>query len=135
MVAEIMGRKYPMAYTVYVQNQIAERFGGLEKMQDAFELGGAASAADNTVFMAAAMMLGYVQRERVRAKLLGDDCELDDPPSYEDLRAVLSNGEVIALSKAVANTLAEGTNATVEVKPEKGKNAAATQGISAPLRG
>ena len=123
MDAVILGKSYPMAYTVLAQDMIAKRYGSLEAVEQTVSAGGAAAQVENIVIMAHAMMVAAVQRERVMAKIIGIECDLPDPPTVEEMEAVLLASDLSELAKAVTETIKEGAAVTVEVQEKKEKAA------------
>lgn len=123
MDAVILGKSYPMAYTVLAQDMIAKQYGSLEAVEQTLSAGGAAAQVKNVVIMAHAMMLAAVQRERVMARISGIECDLPDPPTVEEMEAVLLASDLSELVKAVTETIKEGTAVTVEVQEKKEKAA------------
>lgn len=127
MDAVILGKKYPMAYTVAAQSVIAKRFGGIEKIEQAFRADDIAGFMDNMTFCASAMIKGHADRETVRAITKGDKAQEFPVLTPEQIAAAILPGEVKPLASAVMAALKEGNKVEVEVSPKKGKNAEATQ--------
>ena len=123
---EIFGQHYPMAYTVAAQSKIAERFGGIEKIETAFSDEGAAKIMENVAFIAAALVQGAADRECVRCKVMGQPIPTMPTLSFEEICAALDFEDMKKVSKAVMDTMREGSKVTVEVEPKRGKNAVAT---------
>lgn len=127
MYIEALKKDFPMAYTVEAQTIMAERAGGLERLDTLFDVGDAAGATENTLWIAAVMMKAYANREKLKAKMLGEEYNGGEVPTYEELRCLVSvqdlgNGFLVEISEAMK----VGNKTTVEVKEEKRKNAKAT---------
>lgn len=122
----IFGHEYPLAYTVAAQSEIAKRFGGIEKIELAFNSEDVAAMMANMAFCAAVMCKAYEDRERVRSKSMGNEYAGRETPCAEDIAAALDPKDMANVSKAVIAALKEGNTITVEVEPAKGKNADAT---------
>lgn len=122
----LFGQEYQLAYTVAAQATIAQRFGGIEKIDGALTEGNAVEIMDNVCFMASAMMLGAENRERVRCMALGLEYTGQKSISYDCLREAFQPSDVKAAATAIMEAIREGSTATVELKEEKGKNADAT---------
>ena len=127
MNAEILGKKYPMAYTVAAQSVIAKRFGGIEKIEQAFRADDIAGFMDNMAFCASAMIKGYADRETVRAITKGDKAQEFPILTPSRLQQQFSRAKSNPLQTPLWQLLKEGNKVEVEVSPKKGKNAEATQ--------
>ncbi|HIX16957.1 MAG TPA: hypothetical protein H9860_01450 [Candidatus Gemmiger faecavium] len=125
MELEILGKKFPMKYTVSAQSEIAKRFGGLEKMAAAMESNGAAKTLEDIVFMAAAMIRGAARYERVKCKAVGEEPEEQMTLTSEELCDAVELKDLKRIREAVMATMKEGQQVTVEVEPSR-KNAEAT---------
>lgn len=122
----LFGQEYQLAYTVAAQAMIAQHFGGIDKIDGALTEGDAVEIMDNVSFMAAAMMKGAENRERVRCKALGLEYDGQESLDYECLRLAFQPSDVKSAATAIMEAIREGSTATVELKEEKGKNADAT---------
>lgn len=123
---KIFEHEYQLAYTIGAQSEIAKRFGGLEKIELAFSGENVAKMMENMTFCAAVMCRAYEDRERVRAKALGDEYKGGTVLDESDIAAAIEPKDVFELSKAIMESMNEGNATTVEVEPAKGKNADAT---------
>lgn len=123
MKLKILGQDYPFCYTVSAQKEIADTFGGIEKIKDAFS-GTAEEVRDNALYMAAAMMRGGEQRERLRCKMYGET--YDGPPALtakelEDV--VVTAADMSELMNAVLQAMKAGNEVSVELMPSKKEKA------------
>lgn len=123
----VCGIEYPVAYTVEAQNAIARRFDGIENIEKAFDNSDIAKMVDNVAFIASALMSGAEHRERVRCTMFSIKCDVKTAPTYEMLCAVMSPSDIKTAMEVIMAAIKEGNRVTVEVQPEKSKNAKATQ--------
>lgn len=122
----IFDREYPLAYTVAAQSEIAKKFGGIEKIELAFNPEDAAAMMENMAFCAAVMAKAYEDRERVKSKTMGNEYAGRDIPTAKDIAAAVEPKDVLEIAKKIMEAIKEGNNISVEVEPKKGKNAGAT---------
>lgn len=123
MKLKILGQDYPFCYTVSAQKEIADIFGGMEKIKDAFS-GTAEEVRDNVLRMAAAMLRGGEQRERLRCKMYGET--YDGPPALtanelEDV--VVTAADMSGIMNAVLQAMKAGNEVSVELMPSKKEKA------------
>lgn len=127
MYIEVLKKDFPMAYTVEAQTIMAEKAGGIEKLDTLFDVDDAAESTENTLWIAAVMMKAYANREKLKCKILGEEYTGGETPTYEELRLLV---DVRDLGKNFMTEISEamklGNKTTVEVKEEKRKNAEAT---------
>lgn len=123
---ELFGVEYPMVFTVAAQAEIAKRFGGIDKIGTALDSGEFQATLENISFMAAALMKGAEERERVRCLATGVPYEGKPALTAQNLMNALELQDVKRATKAVVDAIKEGSSVTVELKEEKGKNADAT---------
>lgn len=122
---KIFEKEFPMAYTVAAQSEIAKRFGGIENIEVAFDDKNVAGTMENAVFIAACMVKAAVDRECVQCKVMGKPAPEYIQLSAEEIAAAIDPAEVKKLMPAIMETIKEGNQITVEVEPQKGKNAEA----------
>lgn len=120
------GKEYPLEYTVYAQSVLAGKFGGVDNIPKAFETEDLQAMMENVTFCAVTMANASQNRERLMSKEAGEEFQLREIPTQEDLKMVLHPVEVVELSKEVISAMKEGNTPTVEVEPAQGKNAEAT---------
>lgn len=127
MYIEVLKKDFPMAYTVEAQTIMAEKAGGIEKLDTLFNVDDAAKSTENTLWIASVMMKAYANREKLKCKILGDEYTGGETPTYDELRLLVN---VRDLGKDFMTEISEamklGNKTTVEVKEEKRKNAEAT---------
>lgn len=124
--------EYPAAYTVEAQGMLAEHFGGIENIEQAFESGtdiadDVVKLMENTIFLVSAILKGGENRERVRCKMLGVECTAKAAPTFEELCAVLTPDEIPELLNDALKIMSGGNATTMDVEEPEGKNAKATQ--------
>lgn len=114
----ICGREYPLCYNVAAQHTIAARFGGIEHLENAFDVG-IADVCDNTAYMIAALMDGAAKRLNAENLAFGLDHPVEKALTYEQLSAILSPVDLMEMVGTVQQAIAEGNNRTVETKETK----------------
>lgn len=124
MDAVILGRPYPMAYTVAAQSKLADRFGGIENIQTAFEAKGVDELMDNMAFMAAVLIQAAAERERVRCKIMGADAPDMQILAADEIKAAVQPYELKDVVACIMKTIQEGNAITVEVVPDQKKRKA-----------
>lgn len=114
------GVEHLLCFSVRTVRAVSDRYGGLDKMNEAFSGGDTAKLLDESLWMLAAMMDAGDRY----AKLNG----LDNPPpvSYEDMYDLVGMDDLENLKGKVFETISIGRSTTVEVEPPK--NAGAAQG-------
>ena len=117
------GLEYPLAYTVAAQAEIAKKFGGIEKIELAFNPEDAAQMMSNMAFCAAVMAKAYEDRERVKSKMMGNEYAEKGTPTEEDICAAVSPKDVLEIAKKVMDAIKEGNGISVEVQPAKNADA------------
>lgn len=122
-----LGIDVPLRYTVEAQTKIAKAAGGLEQIESYLSDKDAAETTEHIIFMAAAMMEGSINREKVKCKILGNEYKGPNPIPYEDLRLFFNALDIKEISAEVLNAMKSDNKSTVEIKAEKRKNAEATQ--------
>lgn len=127
MYIEALKKDFPMAYTVEAQTIMAEKAGGIEKLDTLFDAGDAAGSTENTLWIAAVMMKAYANREKLKCKILGEEYKGGETPTYEELRLLVNVQDLGQNFVAeISEAMKAGSKTTVEVKEEKRKNAKAT---------
>lgn len=128
MYIKAIKKDLPLCYTVEAQTKIAAKAGRLEDLKDLFEKENSAETVENIIWVLAILMEAAVNREKVKCKMLGEDYKGGEPPSYDELRLLIEVKELGKETiKEIFAAMSNGSQTTVEVKEEKGKNAKATQ--------
>lgn len=124
---DILGKQYPLCFTISAQEQVNKEFGGLSKMFDAIK--GDADAAPSAVTdLLHILMVGGAARVKALAWMEGETPDLPKLPPREVLKELVTMGDVAALKENVFFAIRRSMERTVEVAPESPKNAETTQG-------
>lgn len=118
----INGTEYPIAYTVEAQSKLAERAGGLDKIKDMI---GSHELSHMEVLHI--MMEAAERREKVMAKMAGEEYSGPVIPDEEDLNDLILIGEMPEVMKSITLAMREGNKSEVEIKEETGKKRSATR--------
>ena len=124
---EILGKSYPMGYTIWAQRELSAKFGSLKGVAEAF-----ASAEDDAQlfdragFIGATMMMAEYMRRKSESELLGVEFDGVMPPTYEQLISVMNFEDAGRLTSCIYKTMTDGNEVTTEVKEDR-KNAGATR--------
>lgn len=128
MYIKAIEKDFPLCYTVEAQTKIAAKAGRLEDLKVLFEKDDSAETVENIVWVLAILMEAAANREKVKCKMLGEDYKGGEPPSYDELRMLLGVTELEKETiEEIFSAMRKGSQTTVEVKEEKGKNAKDTQ--------
>ena len=116
----ILGKEYPIEYTVEAQSKFAEKGGGLKKIAETLSM--------YPSFALSVMMEAAYHRKKVLAKMDGVECDIAEPLSESDIDAVLMPHEMVGITKTMMDVMSEAYKADVETAPEKktGKKTKAT---------
>ena len=117
------GVEHLLCFSARTVRAVSERYGGLDKMSDAFAGYDTAKTLDEALWMLSAMMDAGDRY----AKLSG----LENPPpvSYEDMYDLCGMDDMENLKDKVFETIANSKSTTVEVEPPKNvKTAQSRQG-------
>lgn len=125
----IGGIEMDLAFTVGAQKKVEEKFGGMDKnhIEQIFDTTDRLKFFDNMSFMAATMINAGMHREAVRRMAMGERYEPRETMTPEQVAALVAPGEMPELERAIIETIKEGNKITVEIEPQKTKNAGATQ--------
>lgn len=118
---ELNGRTYTMCLSLRVTRDLADRFGGMEGMQDAVTSKNPAEALDAVVWMLAAMS---------RAGSLYDKrcgIETEEPLTEDEIFDYSDTSDLANLRAKVFETIAAGQTADIKVEPEKNAEASPAQ--------
>lgn len=114
---ELLGEKHPLCFSLAASEELSEKFGGLEKMQNALESGDITRLAKAVDVVLSCLM----KAGRIYVKAMGGELPNELPCRPADLIDV-TDGEAV---KAIFTAISADTSREVEAK---GKNARATQG-------
>lgn len=121
----IMGKRFPLCFTVAAQERVNREFGGLVKMFDSLgkDADGAPSAM---VALLHILMEGGAARERAISRMNGSTADIASVPDLDALKNLVTVGDVNTYKKTIFQAIQNATSVTVEVEPEK--NVKTTQG-------
>lgn len=122
MNVKIGGTEYPIAMTVEAQSRIAEKAGGLDKIKDVI----GSEQLSNMAVLHILIEAG-VRREKVLAKMAGEEYVPPVIPDEEDLPDLMYFSESADVMKAMNAAFREGNKSEVEIRPEPKKKASATR--------
>lgn len=118
---QLAGKQYPLNFSVAAARQIDERYGGMEKLSQAFD-GGSIGRMMGTL---SDVMYLLMQQGAAYEKLVnGREVEL---PTAEELDVLMGMQDFAVIQKTLFEAMGVGAKATVEVAPDA-KNADATRG-------
>lgn len=121
MNVQILGKSYPLAYTIDAQCQIDEKVSGIENIEVLFDESDPVTLLKNVVFLVSILMKAAADRERLKNKLMGNDAETVVVPTYEELLQVVEVKEIKTLMEAAMKTIQEGSQVTTEVEESEKK--------------
>ena len=129
MRTKIGGIEFDIAFTVEAQKKVEEKFGGMDKhhIEQIFDTTDREKFFDNMMFMAATLINAGNHREAVRRMAVGEKYETRESVTQEQIEGLATPGEVPELERAIIMAIREGNKITMEVEPEKTKNAEATR--------
>ena len=122
MKVTIGGVEYPIAMTVEAQSRIAEKAGGLNKIKDVM----GSKKLSNMAVLHILIEAG-VRREKVLAKMAGEEYIPPVIPDEEDIPDLMYYTESAEVMKAMNEAFREGNKSEVEIKPEPKKKERATR--------
>lgn len=122
MKVTIGGVEYPIAMTVEAQSRIAEKAGGLDKIKDVM----GSEKLSNMAVLHILIEAG-VRREKVLAKMAGEEYIPPVIPDEEDIPDLMYYTESAEVMKAMNAAFREGNKSEVEIKPEPKKKERATR--------
>lgn len=125
----IGGIEFELAFTVEAQKKVEEKYGGMDKhyIEQIFDTTERGKLFDNMMFMAATLINAGNHRETVRKMTMGERYDPKEPITPERLECLVTPGEVPEIERAIILAMKEGNKITIEVEPEKTKNAEATR--------
>lgn len=122
---EIFGKKFPMAYTVAAQSEIAKKFGKIENLEEALSSEDVAEMMKNVSFCASVMVKAAADRERVRCKIMAYPEPEIEEITYDEIMASVYVNDMDEMVDSIVATMREGNETTVEVAPSAKKTKAA----------
>lgn len=116
----LLGKDFPLEYTVQVMEAVSARFGGTAEAVDQMTSG--ENQLQNTVFMLAEMMKGAERRERVRCALWGEEYKGTPALDYDTLIGIMNPSDLQRMADALTAAIEESQGVTTEVVPDTKKN-------------
>lgn len=116
----LLGKDFPLEYTVQVMEAVSARFGGTAEAVDQMTSG--ENQLQNTVFMLAEMMKGAERRERVRCALWGEEFKGTPALDYDTLIGIMNPSDLQRMADALTEAIEESQAVTTEVVPDTKKN-------------
>lgn len=117
---ELGGVKYPCCFSVGAQAEFAQRCGGLEHISRLMDKKDLTAMLQNILWMLSVLMRYGAEYMR----FYGDDCP--EPPTYEQLQAVISPADAPRCQMAVVEAMKSGNHTTTQTAPAKKKTSAAS---------
>ena len=107
----ILGKNYPIEYTVEAESKFAEKGGGLKQVLTVI--------SNYPSFALSTMMLAAAHRKKVFAKIESTEYDGPEPMSEEELNAILMPADLSNILKIMTDVMGEAFKADVETAPEK----------------
>lgn len=117
----ILDREYPLKYTIAAQSKIASKAGGLKNIESLFNCEDETEIFKNAAFMAAEMIEGYINSEKIKCRILGQEYTGPEPISAADLCGILDVADTENMVREITAAMRAGNKSNVEVKPDKKK--------------
>ena len=116
----ILGKNYPIEYTVEAQSKFAEKGRGLKRVSTVI--------TNYPSFALSTMMVAAANRKKVFAKMEGTEYDGPEPMSEDELNAVLMPPDLPEILRTMTGVMSEAFKTDVETAPEKktGKKTKAT---------
>lgn len=118
---KILDREYPLKYTIAAQSKIASKAGGLKNIEALFNCEDETKIFENAAFMAAEMIEGYINSEKIKCRILGQEYTGPEPISAADLCGLLDVPDTEGMIREITAAMRAGNKSNVEVKPDKKK--------------
>ena len=123
---ELMGVKFPLAYTIGAKKDMLDEFGSQDKVASAFAVDNDVDLAQNAARMGVIMIKAEYLRQKAKNSLLGEEvtAKLID---YDTLFNLLDEEKTLDLIRAITQTVREANESSVKVKEEKDPKETAMQ--------
>lgn len=115
----LLGKDFPIEYTISVMEAVAKKFGGTAEASEALTSMDSEDQLHATVFMLAEMMKGAEKRERVRCSLWGEEFKGVPALDYETLLSIMNPDDLRNMADAIFSTINASSEQTMEVAPSK----------------
>lgn len=120
----ILGKEFPIEYTIQAQQELAEKFGdsffsseGPEVSAESFE--SAAKSMCDIACMISILMKAGESRERVRCLMYGEDFEGPKALTPEQVSAAMHPKDFVDYQSTILECMKSAQKTTVEIKEEK----------------
>lgn len=123
---DLYGKRYPLCFTVSAQERVSQTFGGMDKMAE--RMADDSAALDATVTLIQILMCGGRDRVKALAWMAGEEADTPEVPELPVLKNLILLTDLKEYQNQAFLAIGVSTEKTVEVAPETGKNADATQG-------
>lgn len=107
----ILGKNYPIEYTVEAQSKFAEKGGGLKRVSTVI--------TNYPSFALSTMMVAAAHRKKVFAKMEGTEYDGPEPMSEDELNAILMPTDLLEILRDMTGVMSEAFKTDVETAPEK----------------
>lgn len=111
----IMGKDFPLEYTVEVMENITKKYGSSTKATETLNSEDGATKLSDTIWMLSEMMRGAEHRERVRCSLFGEEFTGTPALTYEQLRQVMNTQDLQNMANAIEQSFIEAGVRTTEI--------------------
>jgi hypothetical protein len=118
---EIAGSKYPLNFSTKAAKEIAQRYDGLENIEDAFSGKAVDAMMDEIIWLLSLLIAQGVAYKRI---VEGEDVK---GITADELEVVLGVADMTDMKGKIMNAMLGGMKREVEVEPDP-KNAETTQG-------
>lgn len=116
----LLGKEFPLEYTVQVMEDVTKRFGGTAEAVEGMSSGD--NQLENTIFLLASMMKGAERRERVRCALWGEEFKGPEAPDYQTLMEVMNPADLRNMANALVEAINESQKVTTDIVEDPKKN-------------
>lgn len=116
----ILGKEFPIEYTIQAQQKMAEKFGDSffnEINTDSFV--SAAKSMTDISCMISILMDGAEKRERVRCMMYGEEFQGPKALTAEQIAAAVHPGDFMEYQDAILECMKSAQKTTVEIQKEK----------------
>ena len=117
----LLGREFPLEYTVEVMEQVAKKYGGSAEAASAV-LANGENRLHDVVYLLSLMMKGGERRERVRCALYGEEYKGTPALDYDTLIAIMNADDLQKMADILVSTVVASGKQTIEVAPDPKKN-------------
>lgn len=118
---ELAGKKYPLNFSVKAARMVDEKYGGIEKLANAFD-----GSSGIGKMMTTLTDIMHVLMEQGAAYQKITDGKETDIPSLDEFEVLIGMGDITMLQQSLFEAIGIGSTATVETEPDT-KNEKTTQ--------